>query len=60
MKDGLYQVTTRYLCGGFVVKAGQVVKCAPILRKRLDYWRTIAVWVKERSHEEETISVPRL
>lgn len=43
MKDGLYQVTTRYLCAGFVVRAGRVVECAPILRKRLDYWKTIAV-----------------
>lgn len=40
MKDGLYQVTTSYLCAGFVVKDGQVTISAPILRKRLAYWVT--------------------
>ncbi len=44
MKDGLYRVSTSYLCAGFVVEAGMVVACAPILRKRLDYWAGIAVW----------------
>lgn len=41
--DGLYQVTTPYLCAGFVIEGGKVVSCAPILRKRFRYWRTIAV-----------------
>ncbi len=45
MSDGLYQVTTRYLCAGFVVELGMVTRCAPILRKRLAYWRTVAVRV---------------
>ena len=40
--DGLYQVTTRYLCAGFVVENGRVTWCAPILRRRLPYWRTVA------------------
>jgi len=40
--DGLYQVTIRYLCAGFVVEDGRVTLCAPILRRRLAYWRTIA------------------
>lgn len=43
--DGLYQVTTSYFCAGFVVERGKVTACAPILRKRLTYWRTIAKWV---------------
>lgn len=43
MSDGLYQVTTRYLCAGFVVEHGQITRCAPVLRKRLAYWQTIAV-----------------
>lgn len=43
MTDGLYQVTTRYLCAGFVVVNGKVTLCAPILRKKLTYWKTIAV-----------------
>ena len=40
--DGLYQVTQGGLCAGFVVEDGQVTLCAPILRRRLAYWRTIA------------------
>ncbi|MGH7746138.1 MAG: hypothetical protein ACREQ5_15410 [Candidatus Dormibacteria bacterium] len=40
--DGLYQVTTRYLCAGFVTQGGLVTWCAPILRPRLAYWRTVA------------------
>lgn len=47
MKDGLYQVTTRYLCAGFLVEQGKVTICAPILRARLSYWKTIAVRVGE-------------
>lgn len=42
MPDGLYQVTTKYLCAGFVIENGIVVACAPILRKNLIYWKTIA------------------
>lgn len=42
MRDGLYQVTTSYLCAGFVVERGRVAMCAPILKKRLQYWKTIA------------------
>lgn len=42
MSDILYQVTTSYLCAAYVVRQGRVVDCAPILRKRLTYWMTIA------------------
>jgi len=45
MKDGLYRVVTPYLCAGFVLKAGKVVECAPILRKRIEYWKTVAAWI---------------
>lgn len=45
MRDGLYRVTTPYLCAGFVVRAERVVACAPILRRHLAYWRTVAVWI---------------
>lgn len=45
MKDGLYQVTTSYLCAGFVVENGRVTLCAPILRNKLDYWITKGVIV---------------
>jgi hypothetical protein len=42
MSDGLYQVTTRYLCAGFVIERGCVVLVAPILFERMPYWVTIA------------------
>ena len=43
-KGGLYRVTTSYLCAGFVVERdGTVGLCAPILQRKLDYWKTIAV-----------------
>jgi len=45
MRDGLYRVTTATVCAGFVVEHGRVVACAPILRRRLDYWRRVAVWI---------------
>lgn len=38
MKDGLYRVSTPYLCAGFVVEHGSISKCAPILKKNLNYW----------------------
>lgn len=38
MKDGLYRVTTRSFVAGFVVESGRVSRCAPILKKRLEYW----------------------
>jgi hypothetical protein len=44
MTPGLYRVTTSYLCAGFVVEAdGSVKHCADILRRKLAYWKTIAV-----------------
>ena len=47
MIDGLYQVTTPYLCAGFVIAGGQVTLCAPILRKKLSYWMTVAKLVSD-------------
>lgn len=41
--DGLYRVVTSYLCAGFVIECGAVTMCAPILRRKLAYWKTIAV-----------------
>lgn len=43
MIDGLYIVTTSYLCAAFIVEQGRVTMCAPILKRRLAYWRTVAV-----------------
>ena len=45
LRDGLYQVTTNYLCAGFEVEGGVVTRCAPILRRRLAYWMTVAEYV---------------
>lgn len=45
MRDGLYRVTTNYLCAGVLVRDGEVAICAPILRRRLSYWLTIADWL---------------
>lgn len=42
MIDGLYQVTTKYLCAGFIIKDNKVIQCAPILRSKIAYWKTIA------------------
>lgn len=42
LPDGVYQVTTKYFCAGFVVKAGQITVCAPILKNKLAYWQTVA------------------
>jgi hypothetical protein len=47
MVDGLYRVTTPKLCAGFTILDGKVHLCAPILRKRIEYWMTKAVLVKE-------------
>jgi len=47
MKDGLYQVTTKYLCAGFIIKNGKVVHCAPILKKKIEYWKKVAKFICE-------------
>ena len=38
LPDGLYRVCVPYLTAGFVVRAGQIEECAPILRNRICYW----------------------
>lgn len=50
--DGLYQVTTKYLCAGFTIKNGKVTNCAPILRKKIEYWKTIAMKIEEKEVKE--------
>ncbi len=42
MRDGLYQVTTPFLCAGFIVRDGKVTVCAPILKKKINYWKHLA------------------
>ena len=48
MKDGLYQVTTKYLCAGFEMKDNKVVSCAPILVNKIEYWKTIAKYLCDK------------
>jgi len=43
--DGLYMVTTPTFSASFQIEAGKVIRCAPILRRRLDYWMTVAEWI---------------
>lgn len=38
LPDGLYRVEHGSVCAGFVIEDGRVVRCAPILRKRMDFW----------------------
>lgn len=40
--DGLYGVSTPYFSASYEVENGNVTRCAPILRRRLSYWQTIA------------------
>lgn len=42
MKDGLYQVVYKQICAGFVIKDGEIVQIAPILKKRINFWKQIA------------------
>lgn len=55
--EAIYRVTTSYLCAAYVVREdllghGEVVECAPILRKRLTYWQTVAVRVEPGDGDE--------
>ena len=45
LTDGLYRVTTAYLCAGFVIENGRLTVCAPILKGKIKYWMTVAVKV---------------
>ena len=42
MRDGLYQVATKYFCAGFVIQGGKAVWYAPILKNKFAYWVTVA------------------
>ncbi len=42
-KVALWQVNCKGICAGFTMdENGTVINCAPILRKRLEWWKTIA------------------
>jgi hypothetical protein len=42
LTDGLYQVTYQRICAGFVIHRGRLIMCAPILRRRFEYWQRLA------------------
>lgn len=42
LPDGLYAVVQPKWVAGFVIESGRVTMCAPILRRRLSYWMTVA------------------
>ncbi len=45
MQDGLYRVITSYFVAGFVIKDNKLIACAPIIRKKFNYYKTIATRV---------------
>ena len=52
LPDGTYQVQHENIYAGFTVKDGEVVQCAPILRKRISFWATKATRI--RTDESKT------
>jgi hypothetical protein len=53
MNDGLYQVNWRNICAGFVVKHGRVIVCAPILKRRISFFQTVAKLICNESKVNE-------
>lgn len=45
LKDGLYIVDRQNIYAAFVVRGGEVTNCAPILRKNLGFYKTVAQYV---------------
>jgi len=46
MRQGLYQVIYKNICAGFYIdNNGKVIYCAPVLRKKFNFWKTIAVYI---------------
>lgn len=48
--DGLYRVSSEGLTAGFVIEGGKVTLCAPILRRSLDHWMTVADAIERRTN----------
>lgn len=46
MVDGLYRVTYKGICAGFIVEDGVITRCAPILRKKISFFKLLGVLVK--------------
>ena len=51
-QEGLYRICTPRLCAGFVLREGKVIACAPVLRRRLAYWRKIAASIEADTSAE--------
>ena len=49
MKNGLYRVVTKWFVAGFVVKNGNITHMAPILKKRINYWKTQGVLINQQN-----------
>jgi hypothetical protein len=47
MQDGTYRVKTENICAYVIVKNGVIKDCAPILRKKIEYWKTIAERIED-------------
>ena len=45
MRDGLYIVDYKNIYAAFVVRDGNVTNCAPVLRKNLQWFKKIAVFL---------------
>jgi hypothetical protein len=45
MKDGLYLVNYQGICAGYVVRDGEVTICAPVLRKKFEFFSKIARYI---------------
>jgi hypothetical protein len=50
MKDGLYIVNHGTITAAFVVRDGEVTQCAPILRKKFNFFCSIAKWYPTDLH----------
>jgi hypothetical protein len=59
VKDGLYRVCYKNICAGFIVENGKVTRCAPILLSKIEYWKTIAVWISEAKKGEVSHDIAR-
>jgi hypothetical protein len=42
MQDGLYVVNYKDITAAFVIRSGRVTTCAPVLRKNIGFFKTIA------------------
>jgi hypothetical protein len=55
LEDGLWQVDVGGICAGFVIIDGEVVRCAPILRRSFPFWvkfaKRVLVPDNNRSHQ---------